>query len=369
MQHRGAGRKICLIYAGGTITGRRENDPRTGQDVIVQPANKVALLESLPELQRLQEYQPLSGLEYLANITNADVIFFKAIDSANVVPQDWLELAKLIFRHREKYDGFVVTHGTDTMVYTATALGLLLQGLNKPVVLTGSQLPLQGELVSDARTNLLDACRVAAQEIGEVVICFGNLVVRGCRARKVSESDWLSFTSTEVLPVATIGVTLNIDNTVAFPRGPTTLNHLDISQWEHNVCLVKLSPGMRRETMSAILLSGVKGVVIEGFGAGNIPDENAKPFYYLDIIGEAVRRGISIVLCSQAPIGRGEIFHTTVSKYLDVGVIDAFDMVPEAAVVKLMWVMGRTTVPQDIKARMQNAFIGELSGSRSASRA
>ena len=277
MTHQSDGSKICLIYAGGTITGKREFDPRTGRDVITQPENRVALLESLPELQRFHNYQPLSGLERPADISSDDVFFFKAIDSANVVPKDWLDLARLIIRHSKKYDGFVITHGTDTMVYTATALGLLLQGLNKPIVLTGAQLPLQGELVTDARNNLIDACRVAAQDLGEVVICFGNVVVRGCRARKISESDWLCFTSTETLPVATIGVTLNIDGTVAFPRGTNTLNNVDTSKWEHNVCLVKLSPGMRPETLRAILMSGVKGVVIEGFGAGNIPTRVQSP--------------------------------------------------------------------------------------------
>ena len=202
-------RKICLIYAGGTITGKRSTDPVTRRDIITQPENRIALLGSLPELERLHTYQPLSGLEYTADLNSEDVIFYKAIDSTNVVPHDWLELAKLIARHAKKYDGFVITHGTDTMVYTATALGLLLQGLNKPVVLTGSQLPLEGEMVTDAQTDLLDACRVAAQNLGEVMICFGSIVVRGCRA-KISGSDWLCFTSTEMPPIATIGVTLNM---------------------------------------------------------------------------------------------------------------------------------------------------------------
>ena len=177
-------RKICLIYAGGTITGKRETDPISGRDVITQPENVVALLRSLPELERLHTYQPLSGLEYPADIGSDDVYFYKAIDSTNVVPQDWLELAKLIARHAKKYDGFVITHGTDTMIYTATALGFLLRGLNKPIVLTGAQLPLEGEMVTDARTNLLDSCRVAAQDLGEVMICFGSIVLRGCRRAK-----------------------------------------------------------------------------------------------------------------------------------------------------------------------------------------
>lgn len=356
------GRRICLVYAGGTITGIRELDAKTGRDIITQPKSSVELLESLPELQRFRRYKPLSTLEHPADIGNDDVIFYKSVDSTNAAPHDWLEIARLIFKHRNKYDGFVVTHGTDTMVYTAAALGFLLQGLNKPVVLTGSQLPLKDELVTDARNNLLDACRVAAQDLGEVAICFGSVVLRGCRARKVSESDWLCFTSTEVDPIATIGVSLNIDKDVAFPRGASTLTQLDITKWEHNVCLVKLSPGMRPEIMRAVLNSGIRGVVIEGFGAGNIPDRNAKPFFYLDEISDAIQNGITVVLCSQVPTGRGEIFHTTDSEYFDAGVIPVYDMLPEVAVVKLMWVLGQTRILADVKERMQIAYIGELSG-------
>lgn len=348
-------RRICIIYAGGTITAVKE------ADIIKMPSTPVELLETLPELLHLQEYDLAGGDATPANLTQEDIKFYKAVDSTNCTPDDWLEIARLIYERRDNYHGFVVTHGTDTMVYTANALAFLLRGLNKPIVLTGAQLPLRGELVTDARNNLLNACRVAAQNLGEVLICFGSYVLRGCRARKISEFDSDAFISTEVPPIARIGIRLSINYQIARTFTPSMMEAPNFHSWERQVCLVKLSPGFLPATLRAILFSGVKGVVIEGFGAGNIPDKYAGKYYLLEPIREAIRQGITVVVAPQCSIGTGDIFLTTALDYLRAGVISAADMVPEAAVVKLMWLLGqRVKDRQKQQEFMQKSFVGEI---------
>jgi L-asparaginase len=348
-------RKICLIYAGGTATAIRRGNR------IKQPDTHIELLDELPELRHLQEHLPLPGANAPANMSENDIVFYRGIDSANCTPTDWIEIARRIYEHREQYSGFVVTHGTDTMVYTASALAFLLQGLNKPVVLTGAQLPLSGELVSDARNNLLNACRVAAQNLGEVVICFGSNIIRGCRARKISEFDLNAFTSTEASLVGNIGIRININDKIAIPSGPLDIKELDLTKWEKRVCLVKLTPGMTPRTLRSILLSGVRGVVIEGFGAGNIPDRNIEEGLYLfEPIREAIKQNIAIVLAAQCPIGTGDIYQTTTTEYKKLGIINAYDMTTEAAVVKLMWVLGHETEHEKIRLLMQKPIANEI---------
>src|SRR5262245_1020717 len=190
-----------------------------------------------------------------------------ALDSSSMVPEHWASLARLIASRMDRFDGFVVTHGTDTMAYTAAALSFLLENLKKPVILTGAQRPLL-EIRTDARANLVDAVEVATQGLPEVAICFGGLVLRGNRARKCSLTDYRAFQSPNYPHLGEIGARLAMyEDRVRKPRGRFRLR----SELDPRVLHLRLAPGLAGTSLRGLDLESIRGVVLEAFGAGNIP--------------------------------------------------------------------------------------------------
>ena len=288
-----------------------------------------------------------------------------SIDSSDMNPAYWGLLAEKIGENYDKYDGFVILHGTDTMAYTACALSFMLENLKKPVVITGAQLPIakQG---SDAPQNLAAALAVAAAEnipvIPEVSILFGNLLLRGNRARKMNTSGFSVFDSPNYEPLARIvgeppGFVLS---QITPQRKPThePLQITDFRSFETNVLSLDIFPGMSNVMLKNILaLEGLKGVVIKTYGAGNAPTVPN----FLNEIENAVNKGIVIVNVTQCPYGAVDmgLYGASVG-LLQRGVISGLDMSPEAALVKLMFLLGQGYAPESVKEKMQLDLRGEV---------
>ncbi|MBX7143283.1 MAG: asparaginase [Oligoflexia bacterium] len=328
--------KLCLLICGGTIT--MVQDPRTKTLV---PSTEIAeLTKQVPEL---------------ASIAKIDSLFVTNIDSSNMLPDTWVRIAEIIVQRAEQYDGFVVTHGTDTMAYTASAMSFLLQGLGKPVVFTGAQMPISEEFGSDARNNLVFAATFATQDIGEVCIFFGAELLRANRARKFSQFDFDAFKSFNTPAIGKIGIRPKLAEHRIRRALPSRLAtpHL-----EQSVYLLKYFPGMKASIIPLIIAQGFRGIVIEGVGAGNLPS-------VLDFAGEikrATNSGVPVVMTTQCIVGAAEMYIYEVGKFAEQnGAISAFDMTPEAALTKLMWVLGQTSAIDDVRSLMQRNLAGEMS--------
>jgi L-asparaginase len=325
--------KILIISTGGTITMVK------GADGVLAPIDNPRILrESVPEIGRIAETEILP----LANI-----------DSTNLQPEFWPRLAGVIYDRMDEFEGFVVTHGTDTLTYTAAALSFMLQSLGKPVVVTGSQVPL-GEIGTDGRDNIINAVRVAAEDIAEVVVVFGTQVIRGTRAKKTSAFHLQAFTSVNALHVGTIGLNLKLYDGV---RRRSRRKPLLSDRIEPSVAMAPIYPGMKPETLS-YLASSHAGVVIEGYGAGHVPTEGRS---LVPAIKDAVSSGVPVVVCTQCLLGSTEmeLYHVGRAA-LNAGAIPAMDMTPETSLVKLMWVMGQTRDMKSIESMMQKSVAGEI---------
>ena len=332
-----AKKKVLLIGTGGTITAKMVNGSwKPGE------FNEKELLGFIPEIKDL------------AAIRTVDLL---NIDSTNMQPKYWLDLAKTINDNYSKYDGFIITHGTDTMHYTASALSFLLQDLSKPVVLTGSQVPVH-MVGSDVRRNVLDAIRVATEtDMHEVMIVFNSKILRGNRAKKFREVEFEAFESVGMLPLGIIEHDIrhtgehycnnNVDSRIKF-----------FNKLEDKVCIQKLTPGFDPKIISCLVDLGYKGIVLEGFGAGNVPiDENS----LIPEIKKAVDKGIPIVVSSQCAIGFSWMYlYECGKKALDAGAIPGHDMISETAMTKLMWILGNHP-GYDMK-KIKELFLKDVSG-------
>lgn len=338
--------KILLIYTGGTI-GMLEN-PATG---VLEPLDFAYLKQQVPEL---------SALSCSIDVLTLD----PPIDSSAITPSTWIDIAQFIQQHYHSHDGFVVLHGTDTMAYSASALSFILRGLAKPVIFTGSQLPI-GRLRTDGKENLISAIEIAASRrddgsprVPEVCIFFQNVLLRGNRASKVSADQFQAFKSHNYPRLAYAGIEIRYnDNFIHRSPGAGGIElHANL---DTRVALLKLFPGMGREQVCAILeMPGLRGVVMETFGSGNAPMAE----WFIHALEEALARDIVIVNITQCSTGHVDMKRYETGLLLHkMGIVSGMDMTTEAAITKLMVLCGQSLSTSDIKRLMGQPRRGEMS--------
>ncbi|WP_418982429.1 asparaginase [Alistipes sp.] len=336
---------ILIIYTGGTIG--MKTDAETGALV---PFDFSGIYDEFPSLKRLN--------------VDIDVLTMSpVIDSSNVSPENWVAMAELIRDNYARYDGFVVLHGTDTMSYTASALSFLLENLAKPVVFTGSQIPI-GVLRTDGRENLITAIEIAGAQIGgrpevpEVSLYFQNRLFRANRTSKRSAEALSAFRSDNYPPLAEVGVNIAY-NLPAILRPEQTSPELRIStRLARGIEVVKLFPGIGEEILRAMLSApGLRAVVLETFGAGNAPTAE----WFIRLLREAIDRGVYVVNVSQCGSGRVSMeLYETGLRLQNCGVLCGYDMTTEAAVTKLMYVLGKELPDDQTRLLLRKPLRGEF---------
>lgn len=299
----------------------------------------------------LLSYEPHLGEEF-----SIEAMTITNIDSTNMQPHHWQSIGEAIAKEYNNYDGFVVTHGTDTMAYTASALSFSLVNLGKPVVLTGAQVPPE-ILGSDALANLIHACQVATMDFAEVSIVFGTKILRGNRSMKVSESERNAFIS----PVFPELGSLRLQPELTFPnihRRHSGMVEL-CNTFEGNIAVVKCVPGLLPAMVENIIKNDIDGLILESFGPGNLPNlENS----LLPCIKFAQKRKIPVLISTQCIYGTTRMYLYEVGQQvMQLGVIPTRDMTPETAYVKLKWILGQTRDVNEIRALFEKDIAGEVS--------
>ncbi len=329
-----------MIYVGGTIGMRQQ-----GAGYAPSPGYLVDQLTFMPEFQ--------SDLLPSFDVHEYEVL----LDSSNMLPTDWLTIARDIAIQHDNYDGFVVIHGTETMAYTSSALAFLLPGLSKPVVVTGAQIPLC-EVRNDARENLITSLMVASQsDLPEVCLSFGPRILRGCRAVKVSADRLNAFDSPNYPPLGRAAISVEIDH--EYVRNPPADVDLiaPLVRTPH-VSVLRLFPGISHHLIRSVLQPPLQGLILETYGVGNGPDHDVE---VLKAIREATDAGVVVVACSQCLQGRVSLgTYETGSAFAQAGVIGGADLTPEAALTKLTVLLGRGLDPPHVRELMQVNLVGEL---------
>ena len=338
--------RVLIIYTGGTI-GMMQN-PLTGAH---EPLDFSHLVSHVPELSQVK-------------INYETIQFDPPLDSSNMNPELWQKLAQTIVEHYTEFDGFVVLHGTDTMAYTASALSYMLQHLGKPVILTGSQLPI-GVLRTDGKENLITAIEIAASKdriglpmVPEVCIYFQGSLLRGNRSKKLSSEEFHAFTSPNYPPLARVGVHI----TWAHHHIMHGIHSNSSLRPNYKMCcdvvVLRLFPGITEVTVHSMLnMPGIRGVVLETFGAGNAMTYD----WFLRELRSAVDRGLIIVNVTQCLGGSVEMgIYETGNSLQQAGVISSGDMTTEATIVKLMFLLGQGLTQHDVEHQMMCNLSGEL---------
>ena len=336
--------KILLIYTGGTIGMKK--DFETGA---LRAFNFSKLLQRIPELKQLD-----CDIETIS--------FEKPIDSSNMNPEKWANIATIIEDNYAVFDGFVVLHGSDTMSYSASALSFMLENLAKPVIFTGSQLPI-GDLRTDAKENLITAIQIASLRdkdkpvISEVCLYFEYKLYRGNRTTKINAEHFNAFTSPNYPDLVESGVHLKLNSELFLPLS----NNLQLKvhkNLDNNVAIIKMFPGINEVVLAAILsISNLKGIILETYGAGNAPTEH----WFINLLKEAIKEGLHIInvtQCSAGSVSMGQYETSTTLK--EIGVISGKDITTEAAITKLMHLLGQETTHSEFKNAFETSLRGEM---------
>ena len=337
-------KKILIIHTGGTIgMVRTENGYAPKSGALIKELYQIRDLSSpdMPEWD-LIEFEPL-------------------LDSTNVRYEQWNSMADAIALYYDKYDGFVILHGTDTLAYSASALSFMLEGLDKPVVFTGAQIPLC-ELRSDGRDNLITSMMIASDDvIREVSLCFGDSVLRGNRAIKYSADGMVAFTSPNCNKLANAGITIEYDHASisdyvknSFDTGP--LNFVMLK--ESRIAVIKVVTGIQFDIFEPIMCEALDGLVLETFGKGNIPDYDPA---LSRLISEASRCGTIVVVCTQCPAGTVSLgTYKAGSALVEAGAVSGGNMTTEAAITKLTYLLSKDLPADEMRRLMQTSLRGEL---------
>ena len=336
---------VLLIYTGGTI-GMIEN-LETGA---LEPFNFSHLRSNVPEMKRL-------------NFHVDTYIFEPLIDSSEISPTKWREMVQVVKANYDKYDGFVILHGTDTMSYTASALSFMFDNLTKPIIFTGSQLPI-GKLRTDGKENLITALEIAADKnidghpvVPEVCIYFQNLLLRANRTTKINAENFNAFTSANFAPLAEAGVNIRYNHSKVLK--PDYSKDVDFYEsLDDSIAVLKIFPGIPPQILSAVLnAENIKAVVLETYGSGNALSDK----WFLSELENAVKRDIVIVNVTQCLYGLVAMHrYETGQSLLKAGVVSGFDMTTEAAIAKLMYLFGLKKTPGEVRELMQVPQRGEM---------
>ena len=332
-------KKILIIYTGGTIGMSKTKKGYA-------PSMK-SFLNNLDKIDEL--HNPL--------MPKWDIVAINPIlDSSNISVNEWNKMAKVIADNYSKYDGFVMLHGTDTMAYSASALSFMLEGLSKPVIFTGSQIPLC-EIRNDAKDNLITSLMIATNDkINEVCLYFGGKLLRGNRSIKYSSEGLIAFSSPNYPSLAEAGIEIKYRDDLLLNKTNKKFHLVTLKQIPIGV--IKIFPGIQFDLFESILTEKMKGIVIETFGSGNIPNLNGE---ILPMINRAFKSGTLVTVCSQCPHGKVSLgTYETSNSLKQAGAISGYDMTSEAAVAKLYYLFSQDLSLSQIKKQMETNLRGEL---------